>query len=251
MSELQAILLGIIEGFTEFLPISSTAHLVLGAHILRLSQSDFVKSFEIAIQAGAILSVAILYWERFLNIELLKKLCIAFIPTGSIGFFLYPFIKGHLIGNLSVTLWALLIGGVILIVFDRFYHESANGSSVSYAQAFAVGLFQSLAVIPGISRAGATIIGGLTIGIPRRAIVEFSFLLAVPTMAAATGYDLWKNASLFSTAELDLLIIGFVFSFITALFAVRLFLRFIAAHILAVFGLYRIAIAIIFFFLVY
>lgn len=250
MHWLEALLLGAVEGLSEFLPISSTAHLMLTAHALGLPQSEFVKTFEIAIQSGAILAVVVLYWRSFLQISILKKVLIAFVPTGIIGFVLYPFIKASLVGNLQVALIALFVGGVALIVFEYFYKNKAEISTgdISYPQALAVGLFQSIAVIPGVSRSAATIVGGLSLGLSRATIVEFSFLLAVPTMLAATGYDLLKNVGSFAASDFGALAVGFSSSFVVALFAVTFLLKFIKTHNFTPFGVYRIVLAGFFFF---
>ena len=203
MTLLQAIILGVVEGITEFLPISSTGHLILASRLLGLAQTDFLKSFEIAIQLGAIASVVLLYWRRFLELNVLTRVLVAFIPTGIIGFALYRVIKTYLFDSDTVVLWALGLGGVVLIVFELLHRERDDAvddvASISYSKAFLIGVFQSLSVVPGVSRAGATIVGGLILGLTRTTIVQFSFLLAVPTMLAATGYDLLKNASSFCT----------------------------------------------------
>jgi len=200
MTLLQSIILGIVEGITEFLPISSTGHLILASRLLGLPQSDFQKSFEIAIQLGAIASVIVLYWRRFLEPAVLTKVLVAFVPTGIIGFALYRVVKTYFFDSL---------GGVALIVFELLHREKDDAvgdvASISYSKALLIGLFQSLSIVPGVSRAGATIVGGLIVGLSRRTIVEFSFLLAVPTMLAATGYDLLKNASSFAPEEFGVL----------------------------------------------
>jgi len=197
MTDLQAIILGIIEGLTEFLPVSSTAHLILSADAMHLTGSEFLKSFEIIIQLGAILSVVVLYWRRFLNWEVLKKLVVAFIPTGIIGLTVYKAIK-VMLGSVTVVLITLIVGGIALILFEHFKEHAEDDPDfreITYRRAFLVGLFQAIAVVPGVSRSAATIVGGSLIGINKRTIVEFSFLLAVPTMAAASGLELLKGYS--------------------------------------------------------
>ncbi len=259
-----SLILGIVEGITEFLPISSTAHLILTSHLLGIAQTEYVKSFEIAIQSGAILAVAVLYWRRITDLPLIKKIIVAFIPTGIIGLALYKVVKTYLIGNLSLMLWALALGGIVLIFVEWHLRRGAAAVAaaprkpeeptapldiamgVSYGQALALGIFQAVAMIPGVSRSGATIVGGLLMGIERRTIAEFSFLLAIPTMAAATGLDLIKNAGAFNTDQFLSLAIGFVASFITAIIAIRWLLTYIRSHSFASFGIYRIAIAIVF-----
>jgi undecaprenyl-diphosphatase len=199
VSLLYALILGVVEGVTEFLPISSTAHLILASDLLHLTETEFVKSFQIIIQLGAILSVVVLYWKKFWNWEVLIKLAVAFIPTGIIGLTVYKIVKGYLLGNLRVVLASLLVGGIALIVFERFNkHEMADEidfSEITYGRALLIGLFQTIAVIPGVSRSAATIVGGSLIGISKRTIVEFSFMLAVPTMLAASVLDLYKSHS--------------------------------------------------------
>ena len=245
MSYLYAIILGIVEGLTEFLPVSSTAHLILAGHALGLADDAFRKSFEIIIQLGAILAVVAIYWRRLLDVRLLRTLVIAFIPTGVIGLTVYKAVKAYLLGNLALVLTSLLVGGIALILFDRRPHdpdEVPRLENITVRQALLVGLFQAIAIIPGVSRSAATIVGGTLIGIPRRTIIEFSFLLAVPTMAAASGLDLLKNYRTLS-GHFDVLAVGFVVSFITALVAVRAFLAFIRRRSFAAFGWYRVALA--------
>jgi len=250
MELIHAIILGVVEGITEFLPISSTGHLILTAKLLELPQSQFLKSFEIAIQLGAICAVILLYWRSFLDLPVLKRIAAAFIPTALIGFALYSFIKEYLIGNEKVVLAALAVGGIILIVFELLHKESATApesiAAISYGQAVAIGFFQAIAVIPGVSRSAATIIGGLLAGLKRTTIVEFSFLLAVPTMAAATGFDILKSYSSFNSGDALLLIAGFVTAFLVAIVVIKFFLRFIKTHSFISFGVYRILLAALF-----
>ncbi len=247
---LHAIILGIIEGITEFLPISSTGHLILTSSLLEIPQTIFTKSFEIIIQFGAICSVIVLYWKKLWDVETIKKLIVAFIPTGIIGLFLYKLVKTYLLGNTGVVLWALLIGGIALIVFELFHKESKNEKggieSISYKQAFMIGLFQSIAIVPGVSRSAATIVGGLLSGLKRITIVEFSFLLAVPTMLAATSLDVFKSHGSFSADQFGVLAVGFIVSFLVALVSIKFLLRFIQTHTFIPFGIYRIVVAILF-----
>jgi len=256
MNFFQAIIFGIVEGVTEFLPISSTGHLILTSELLKLPATEFLKSFEIAIQLGAILAVVVLYWKSFfVESEVLKKVIVAFLPTAILGIIFYKLIKQFLLGNEQVVLWSLFIGGFILIIFEIFHKEKAGAtedlSKISYRQAVAIGFFQSVAMIPGVSRAAATIIGGLTLGLRRKTIVEFSFLLAVPTMAAATGLDLFKNANAFSADQFGILAVGFIFSFLTALGAIKFLLHFIKNNSFISFGIYRVALAALFWFLIH
>ena len=248
---LYAIILGLVEGITEFLPISSTGHLILTSSLLKIPETNFLKTFEIAIQLGAILAVVVLYWRKLLlQKEVLTRVIIAFLPTAILGLLLYKVVKRYLLGNVEVVLWSLAAGGILLIVFELLHKEkeAAIGEveQLSYQQAAAIGLFQSLAFIPGVSRAAATIVGGLLLGLKRKTIVEFSFLLAIPTMAAATGLDLVKNAGSFSGEQFGLLGVGFLVSFLTALVAIKWLLRFIEKHNFVWCGVYRITIAIVF-----
>lgn len=244
MNIIQSIILGIVEGLTEFLPISSTAHLIITSQLLNIAQTDFLKSFTIAIQSGAILAVVVLYWKRFLfDLTNLKKIIVAFIPTAVVGFIFYQVIKNFFMESLLVIALALLLGGVIIILFEagKSKRTADNGSDlITYKKAFLIGLCQGVAVIPGVSRAAATIIGGLSLKLSRQAIVEFSFLLAVPTMLAATGYDLIKTGFIFSSQEVVMFLIGFVISFIVAILGIKLFLKFIIRHNFFAFGIYRI-----------
>lgn len=250
MTFLEAILLGILEGATEFLPVSSTGHLILASHLLDIPETPFLTSFLIAVQLGAIAAVLLTYWRSFLDIQLLKKLFAAFLPTAIIGFLLYGLIKGFLLNNQMVVVWALLIGGVALIIFERFHTERADGMDaprdIRYRDAILIGLFQSLAVVPGVSRSAATIVGGLMLGIRRVAIVEFSFLLAVPTMLAATGYDILKTYDTFEAGNISLLLAGAITAFIVALIAVRFLIAFVKRYSFTPFGVYRILLALIF-----
>jgi len=244
-----AVVLGIVEGITEFLPISSTAHLILASRALGIQETEFLKSFEIIIQLGAILSVVVLYWNRFLHLEVLKKLVVAVIPTGVIGLTVYKAIKGYLLGNVAVVLVTLLVGGIALIVFERFQQRDdrdVDFTEISYRKAFLIGLFQAIAVIPGVSRSAATIVGGSLLGVSKRTIVEFSFMLAVPTMLAASGLELLKNRSALD-GNLTILAIGFVVSFITAILAIKSFLGYIKKRDFSAFGWYRIVLAIVFY----
>lgn len=248
MNLIHAVILGIVEGITEFLPISSTGHLILTSALLGLQADAFVKSFEIAIQLGAILSVVVLYARRFLvDRDVLVNVIIAFVPTGVIGLLLHGVVKRYLLGNVMVVICAMVIGGVLLILIEWWQMKQPKGAeTVSYRQAFLIGVAQSLAIVPGVSRSAATILGGLALGVERKTVVEFSFLLAVPTMAAATGLDLLKTGASFTTGEFELLGAGFLVSFVVALLSIKLLLRFIQTHTFIPFGVYRIIAGILF-----
>jgi undecaprenyl-diphosphatase len=255
MNYWDAVILGIVEGLTEFLPISSTGHLMLASDLMGLPATEFLKSFEITIQLGAILSVVALYFKRLLvDFETVKKIIVAFIPTAILGVLLYKIVKTVFMDGTQIVLWALFLGGIFIVIFEKFHKEDKNAaqdlSAITYKQAFLIGVFQAFAMVPGVSRAGATIIGGLALGLGRKAIVEFSFLLAIPTMAAATGLDLLKNAGGFSPDQFGLLLTGFVGSFVIAILSIKFLLQFIKNHDFTGFGFYRIIAAAVFWFFI-
>lgn len=255
MSYLQAIILSMVEGISEFLPISSTGHLVLATNLMHIVQSDFVKSFEIVIQFGAILAVVYVYRKELLQRGAVwKNVIAAFIPTALIGFLLYKFIKHVLLGNTGITLLALLVGGIVLIVLELLYQEKDHHvktiESIPLKNAVLIGVFQAVAVIPGVSRSAATIIPALFLGIKRKAAVEFSFFLAIPTMLAATSLDLIKSNFSFTSYQYSLMVFGLIGSFIFAMLAIKFFISFIQKHTFILFGVYRIIIAIIFLFII-
>ncbi len=253
MDYLTAIILAVVEAITEFLPISSTGHTILAAAILNVQQTPFVKSFELVLEFGSVLAVVVLYWRFFLRIEVLKRLVVAFIPTGVIGLLIYRFFKDVLFGNQQVVLWALLLGGVFLILFEWRYRKRSDIDDVAkipYKHCFLIGLFQAVSVVPGVSRSAPTIMSGLALGLKRETIVLFSFLLAVPTMVAASGYDLLNSYTAFSSSELVILFVGFTSAFLVALPVIRLFLNFIKRHNFIPFGIYRIILVVVFYLLV-
>ncbi len=252
MGFLDVIILGIVEGITEFLPVSSTGHLILTSHLLGIPQDTFIKTFEVAIQSGAILAVAIIYMERLLkDLETWKRIITAFIPTAILGFLLYKLIKS-LFSPMIVSAM-LILWGIVFIVVERFFYDESrvkvrDVDEVSYTQAFVIGLFQSLAMIPGTSRSGSTIIGGMLLGLSRKTATEFTFLLAVPTMFAATGYDLLKNMHAFASQNWIHLAVGFVVSFVFAYLSVRWLLNYVSRNSFVPFGIYRIILGLIFLF---
>lgn len=254
MTLIQNLILSFIEGLTEFLPVSSTGHLIIAEKLLSIPSTDFIKTFNIFIQLGAILSVIFLYRQKLLNHkELLYKIILAFIPTGIIGLTLYPLIKNYLLDNSLVTVFSLFIGGLILLYVDYYFKNKKSTTQISklnLKNLFSLGLFQSLAVIPGVSRSAATIVGGLIIGLSRIEAVEFSFLLALPTIAAATGLDLLKSNLSFSTSEIFILLVGFIISFITAAFAIKFFTKYISKNNFRYFAIYRIILALIVYLLI-
>ena len=250
MTVVESIILGIVEGLTEFLPISSTGHLILVSHLLGIKQTAAHKTFEVAIQLGSILAVVFLYKDRlFRDIELWKKLIVAFIPTGALGFLLYKLIKS-LFSPYIVSIM-LVIGGVIFLIIEYLHRNKdypiKSLEDVSYPKAFLIGVFQSFAMVPGTSRSGASIIGGLLLGLDRKVAAEFSFLLAVPTMFVATGYDVYKNYQVFQLDNWITLITGFITAFIFAVISIKLLLGFIKNHTFIPFGIYRIIIGVLYF----
>ncbi len=253
MHFIDVIILGIVEGVTEFLPISSTGHMILTAKILGLTQDDFLKSFEVIIQLGAILAVVALFFRKFFDIEVLKRIIVGFIPTGIIGLAFYKIVKNFL-GSESVVLWSLFLGGAIIILFEILKKDEDKSelgiTKLSYMDCAKIGLFQSIAIIPGVSRSAATIIGGLSMGIDRKTITEYSFLIAVPTMAAATGLELIKGGGNITSDQFGMLSVGLIVSFVVALVAIKSFIKFVQHHKFTGFGIYRIIIAGIFFFFV-
>lgn len=253
MTIIQAIILGLVEGISEFLPISSTAHLILSAKLLKIPSTDFLSSFLISIQLGAILSVAVLYaktiWKKPI---IILKIAAAFIPTAIIGLASYQLVKHFLFESLLTISLALLLGGIVLIFLEKYFktktHQNKNEEKledISYKKAAYIGLFQSLAIIPGISRSAATIMGGLSLGISRKNIVEFSFLLALPTMLAATALDIYKNPPMLNNETILVWAIGLTVSFITAIIGIRFFLKYIKKNDFQIFAWYRIIIALI------
>jgi undecaprenyl-diphosphatase len=253
MTTFQSIILGVVEGLTEFLPVSSTGHMILVSHFLRIIDSVTLTTFEIVVQCGAILAVVVSYHKKLFNIETIKKLTVAFIPTGLAGVIIFPYIK-HLLGNQKLVALMLLIGGIIILLVERrhAHHQKEHAkkdildiADISYKQALSLGTFQALAIIPGVSRSGAVIVGGLLQNISRKALVEFTFLLAVPTMFVATLYTILKKHNELSLDSVSPIIIGTIVSFAVSFLVIRLALSYIRKHSFAVFGWYRIIIGII------
>ncbi|HKI45439.1 MAG TPA: undecaprenyl-diphosphate phosphatase [Balneolales bacterium] len=245
MNYLQAVILGIIEGLTEFLPVSSTGHMIIGSSLMGIAENPFTKAFTVAIQLGAILSVLVLYWRRFIqSFKFYWKLFIAFVPAAVVGLSLIKTIN-YLLGDVLVVAISLFIGGFILIWVDYYFKDSEEhgDTEVSYKTSFLVGLFQCFALIPGTSRSGATIIGGLFGKLNKKTAAEFSFFLAVPTMVAATGYKLlefYLKGPGFQGNEIGLLVVGTVVAFIVAMFAIKSFITYLTSHGFKIFGYYRI-----------
>lgn len=246
MNFFETIILAVVEGITEFLPVSSTGHLIIASDLLGIPDSQFLASFTIAVQLGAILAVLLLYAKRLVtDFDTWKKITIAFIPTAIVGLLFFSFLKG-LLANETVVVWGILGGGIIMILVELFLKKtgSKNLETVSAKNALIVGLAQAVAFIPGVSRSAATIIGGLLLGLSRKTIVEFSFLLALPTMVAATGYDLLQTGSTFLRGQWEMLLLGVFISFFVAVLAIKWLLRFVEKYTFIPFGVYRILIGV-------
>ncbi|MFA7084119.1 MAG: undecaprenyl-diphosphate phosphatase [Arcobacteraceae bacterium] len=249
MTIIDSVILGVIEGFTEFLPISSTGHLIIASEFLNLEQTAVNKAYEVIIQFAAILAVILTYPSKFTfkHIELWKKITLAFIPIGAVGFLLASHIKA--LFSIPVVAVMFIIGGIIFLLVERSYkpkeHFIDDVENISYKQALYIGLAQIAALIPGTSRAGATIIGAMLVGLTRKASAEFSFLLAFPVMCATTGYDILKHYNDFTSSNLVVLAVGFMVSFIVAFLTIKLFLKFLESFTFVAFGVYRIIFGIV------
>ena len=251
MSIIQAIILAIIEGLTEFLPVSSTGHMIIGSSLMGIASHPFVKVFTVAIQFGAILSVVVLYWRRFFqNFRFYIRLLVAFLPAAFFGLLFKKHID-RLLEDVTVVAFALIAGGIVFLFMDGYFARQAERGShseddISLPRAFRIGMFQVISMIPGVSRSAATIIGGVTQGLSPVTAAEFSFFLAVPTMFAATCKSIWdyidEEGGTFSGNDLLLLAVGNVVAFVVATFAIRTFMQFLHKHGFKVFGYYRIAV---------
>lgn len=240
MSWLHTIIIAIVEGITEFLPISSTGHMIITQSLLGVENSEFVKAFIVNIQFGAILSVVVLYWKRFFQtINFYYKLFIAFIPAAIIGFLLGDYIDA-LLENVTVVAASLVVGGIFLLFVDKMFNRPSSNQEVTTGNAFRIGLFQCIAMIPGVSRSAATIIGGMVGKLNRKNAAEFSFFLAVPTMFAATAYKLLKSYEVFNSENIKVLLVGNIVAFIVAMLAIKFFISFLTKYGFKVFGIYRI-----------
>jgi undecaprenyl-diphosphatase len=248
MTILQAILLAIIEGITEFLPVSSTGHMIIAAALMGINEQDFTKLFEVNIQFGAILAVVIMYRKKFFeftNFQFFIRLIIAFLPAAFFGKLLNDYID-ELLESVLVVAINLVIGGIILVFVDKwFINPKQDNTDISNKQALIIGLFQCIAMIPGVSRSAASIIGGQTQGLTRKAAAEFSFFLAVPTMLAAGVYKLLKTYNQIQQSDIQLLILGNVVAFIVAIFAIKFFIDYLTRYGFKVFGYYRIVVGLV------
>ena len=258
MDTIQSIIIGIVEGLTEFLPVSSTGHMIITEKILNLTENDFTKVFTIAIQLGAILAVVVLYWKKFFDFKNLKfyaKLAAAVVPALVLGFLFSKKIDALLESSTTVAI-SLLAGGIILLFIDNVFKnpEVDKEEDISFLKAIIIGTWQCIAMIPGVSRSAASIIGGMQQKLTRSAAAEFSFFLAVPTMLAATGYKLlkyYKDYGGFSANEIKQLAIGNVVAFVVALLAIKFFIGFLKKHGFKIWGYYRIVVGIALLILIY
>jgi len=244
MTLFDAIIIAIVEGITEFLPVSSTGHMIITSSVLGIHKEPFTKTFEVAVQLGAILAVVVLYWRKFFDFTRLQfyiKLAVAVIPALALGFLFSDQIDALLESPLTVAI-TLLIGGIFLLFIDKVFTEHAidKEEDISFRRAFLIGLWQCLAMIPGVSRSASSIIGGMQQKLTRRLAAEFSFFLAVPTMLAATGYKLFKNYESIGQEEIKLLVVGNLVAFIVAILAIKFFIGFLQKHGFRLFGYYRI-----------
>jgi undecaprenyl-diphosphatase len=241
---IDAIIIAIVEGITEFLPISSTGHMIITESILGLEITDFVKAFTICIQFGAILAVVMLYWKRFFQtVDFYFKLFVAFLPAAILGFLLDKYIDEMLGSVLTVSI-TMLLGGIILLFVDKWFNKPAQDQEMTYIKALKIGFFQCISMIPGVSRSAATIVGGMTQKLTRTTAAEFSFFLAVPTMFAATVFKLYKlyktDTLIFTQDHIMILVIGNVVAFVVAMLAIKVFITYLTKHGFKLFGYYRI-----------
>jgi len=269
MTILQAIIVAIVEGITEFLPISSTGHMILTQRVLGIESTDFVKLFTVSIQFGAIISVIVLYWKKFLSPIHVKpnpeattlwkksentfgfyfKLFVAFLPAVFFGLLLKKQIDAMLESALTVAV-SLVLGGIVLLFVDKWFMKTSENQEISYNSAFKIGLFQVISMIPGVSRSAATIIGGMSQHLSRKNAAEFSFFLAVPTMFAATVKGLYDTYSSIDSSNIHLLIIGNIVAFIVSMIAIKTFIGFLTKYGFKAFGWYRIIVGLLFLFLI-
>ena len=258
MNLIQSIVIAVVEGLTEFLPVSSTGHMIIAERLLHVQETDFVKVFTVAIQLGAILSVIVLYWKKFFDFSKIRfyiKLVIGVIPALAFGFLFNKKIDA-LLDSVTTVAIALLIGGIVLLFIDKFFKNPTihTEDEIKPKNALLIGFWQCIAMIPGVSRSAASIIGGMQQGLSRSAAAEFSFFLAVPTMLAATGYKLlkyYKDFGGFSSDEIKMLAVGNIVAFIVALIAIKFFINFVKQYGFKIWGIYRIILAVLLLILIY
>lgn len=247
MNTLQTIIIAIVEGITEYLPVSSTGHMIIAQKLLNVESTEFVKAFTVNIQFGAILSVIVLYWKRFFQtLDFYYKLIIAVIPALVLGFLLSDYIDS-LLENVAVVAVMLVLGGVLMLFVDNWFRIEDRNQEMDWKRALKIGFFQCIAMIPGVSRSMATIVGGMTTKLSRKNAAEFSFFLAVPTMAAASGYKLLKlflepNGKALLMDNLSTLLIGNAVAFVVAMIAIKFFIGFLTKYGFKAFGYYRIVV---------
>ncbi|GAB61073.1 MAG: undecaprenyl-diphosphate phosphatase [Candidatus Jettenia sp.] len=247
MTYLEALILAIIEGITEFLPISSTGHMIIASTIMGINENTLVKNFEVVIQFGAILSVVALYWQKFFtSFRFYLKLAFAFLPAAVIGVLLGDYIDSLLM-NIWVVITTLFLGGIVLIFVDKWFRHAneAKEQEISWSQGFKIGCFQCIAMIPGVSRSAATIIGGMSTGLNRRTAAEFSFFLAVPTMLGASAKKLIDSYATIQHHDIKILLFGNIVAFIVAMLAIKAFVGFLKQHGFKWFGYYRIIVGVV------
>ncbi len=254
MTLVQAIIIAIVEGITEFLPISSTGHMIITSSLMHI-EDNFKTTYEVAIQLGAILAVVVLYWRKFFDFTKWRfyfKLVIAVIPALLFGFLLSAYIDNLLDSPTTVAI-SMLVGGIFLLFIDNVFnkHTIDREENISYGRAFIIGIWQCIAMIPGVSRSAASIIGGMQQKLTRKLAAEFSFYLAVPTMVAATGYKLMKEYKNIHSEQIKLLAIGNLVAFIVAILAIKFFIGFLQKHGFKLFGVYRIIAGIVLLFLIW
>ncbi len=245
MSYLHVVILALVEGLTEFLPVSSTGHLILTSHFLGLTSDDFLKAFQVIIQFGAIMAVVVMYFKRFMKVDLdfYKKIAFGSLPILIAGFLLKDVIDQWLDSTVIVA-WSLVIGGIIFIIADVYIKPTAGKHTISIPDSIKIGLIQCIALIPGVSRSGATILGAQTLRYEKHEAAEFSFFLAVPTLTAATLYKTYKIRHIIDSSNAPLLILGIILSFICAWIAIKGFIAFVSKHGFKWFGFYRIVLGI-------
>ncbi len=250
MSLFETIIIAIVEGLTEFLPVSSTGHMIIAQNLLGMESTEFVKAFTVNIQFGAILSVVVLYWKRFFqSLNFYRNLLIAFVPAAVIGFLAGDFIDSML-ENVWVVASMLVIGGIVMLFVDKWFANEDKDQEMNWKRSLKVGFFQTIAMIPGVSRSMATIVGGMSTGLSRKNAAEFSFFLAVPTMAAASGYKLLKlflepEGAAMLGENLTTLLIGNLVAFVVAMAAIRFFISFLTKYGFKAFGYYRIIVGVL------
>ena len=245
MTIFEAVIIAIVEGLTEFLPVSSTGHMIITQELLGMEINDFVKAFTVNIQFGAIIAVVVLYWKRFFqSLKFYYKLFVAFIPAALLGFLASDLID-NMLENVAVVAVMLVLGGIVLVFVDKWFINPSKDQEITYPTAFKIGLYQCIAMIPGVSRSAATIIGGMTQKLDRKTAAEFSFFLAVPTMFAAAGYKLLQNYEHIQNTDIQILLIGNAVAFVVALIAIKTFISLLTRYGFKYFGYYRIVVGMI------